>query len=121
MIGHVCRRIVERSLSGPIKGMWPLVVRATPPAAGLLVFILSGCAALDSPEQRALRKTPSFRAGYEDGCAAANAEGADLRDRPVVDKSLYDNDDAYRAGWSSGTQTCRRTALPTGGVNPVQP
>ena len=88
-------------------------------AAALLI---AGCALFDSPEDRALRASPSFRAGYEDGCAAATAEGADLRDRPVVDKTLYDKDQAYRAGWSSGLQTCRRTDLPSSampGANPV--
>lgn len=88
----------------------------------LLAWALAGCAVFDSADQRALRNNPSFKAGYEDGCAAASAEGADLRDRPVLDKSLYGSDDTYRAGWSNGLQTCRRTTVPAGampGINPA--
>ena len=85
-------------------------------------LLLAGCAFFDSPEERAVRNSPNFKAGYEDGCAAATAQGSDLRDRPMMDKSLYDNDAAYRSGWSSGLQTCRRTDLPSSampGANPV--
>jgi hypothetical protein len=83
-----------------------------------LVFCsLSGCAGGDP----ALRKNPNFQEGYEDGCAAATDQGADLRDRTVGDKQLLKSDKAYKAGYSSGLQTCRRTtngteALP--GTNP---
>jgi hypothetical protein len=68
---------------------------------------LAGCALFGSAQDRELRNDPSFKEGYEDGCAAANAQGADLRDRTVRDKTLYDNDEKYRAGWSNGYQTCR--------------
>ena len=70
-----------------------------------LAALLAGCAGNDS----ALRKNPSFRAGYEDGCEAATDQGADLRGRTVGDSQLLKSDEAYRAGYNSGQQTCRRT------------
>ena len=82
----------------------------------------AGCGLFGSPQDRAVRKSPSFRAGYDDGCAAANQQGADLRDRIVQDPMLYKTDDVYRAGWSSGFQTCRTTTTPLGaspGASPI--
>jgi hypothetical protein len=73
-------------------------------ALGLLV---AGCAGTDAKT----RNNPSFRAGYEDGCAAATNSGADLRDRPAGDRQLYADDDAYRAGYGSGLSLCRRNDL----------
>jgi hypothetical protein len=85
-------------------------------------LVLAGCAAFDGPGDKAVRTSPSFKAGYEDGCAAATYQGADLRDRPVGDKDLYANDEAYRAGYGSGFSICRRTNMQPGtgpGDNPV--
>ena len=77
-----------------------------------LVFLpAAGCTVFGSGKDRALLNQPNFKEGYEDGCAAATAQGSDLRDRPVEDKALYANDATYRKGWSSGFQTCRRTDL----------
>ena len=84
-----------------------------------LLLCATGCAVFGST---ALQKDPSFRAGYQDGCAAATDQGSDLRDRPVEDKGLYASDDKYREGWSSGFQTCRRSELEPNaapGDNPV--
>ncbi|HEY2444177.1 MAG TPA: hypothetical protein VGI20_00375 [Rhizomicrobium sp.] len=67
-----------------------------------------------SAKDRAVRNSPDYKQGYEDGCAAATDQGADLRDRPVGDKSLYKSDDTYRAGWSSGFRICRRTDMQPG-------
>lgn len=81
-------------------------------ALGVLALGIAGCALSGDTRDRALRSDPSFREGYEDGCAAATDQGADLRDRPVGDKQLYAADEIYRAGWSSGFGTCRRTVEP---------
>ncbi len=91
-------------------------------ALAALALLVAGCALFESPEEKAMRNSPSFKAGYEDGCAAETAAGTDYRDRPVMDKSLYESDAAYRSGWSSGRQACRRTPLPssaTPGANPI--
>jgi len=76
-------------------------------AVGLLALALAGCVMLGDSKDRALRKSPNFQQGYQDGCDAATAQGADLRDRPVG--SPQKGDDVYRAGWSNGYQTCRGT------------
>ena len=86
-------------------------------AVSFLSLALTACAVLGDSKGRALRNTPSFREGYEDGCDAATAQGADLRDRPVGNPELYKGDDIYRAGWSNGYQTCRGTG-PTAGTAP---
>ncbi|MGH6828055.1 MAG: hypothetical protein ACREFW_04000 [Rhizomicrobium sp.] len=85
-----------------------------------LAFAVAGCAG--GAKERALQNNPGFRAGYEDGCAAATDQGSDLRGRPVGDSQQYQSDDVYRAGWSSGFQTCRRSDVEPGaspGDNPV--
>ncbi len=84
--------------------------------------LLSGCELVDGANDGTLRNDPSFQQGYEDGCAAANAQGADLRDRTVRDKALYDNDYKYRDGWSHGYQTCQPSYAQPGsgpGDNPI--
>jgi hypothetical protein len=87
-----------------------------------LALVLAGCSIFGSAKDRAARNSPDFREGYGDGCAAATDQGADLRDRPIGDTSLYKSDETYRAGWSSGFQTCRRTGMQPGaspGDNPI--
>jgi hypothetical protein len=74
-------------------------------ALGMALLVLGGCAG----SEPGLRKNPSFQEGYEDGCAAVTDQGADLRDRTVGDKQLLKSDDAYKAGYNSGLQMCRRT------------
>jgi hypothetical protein len=79
-----------------------------------LATLLSGCIFFESRADRALRKQPNWQAGYHDGCATANAEGANMRRGDTVrDDALYDVDKAYRVGWAQGHQMCRRAA-PTG-------
>jgi len=76
--------------------------------AALAIFALSACAIFGGPADRALRRAPSFKAGYSDGCAAANAAGSDVRYPPEPDPS-YSADRVYQTGWNNGLQTCRRT------------
>jgi len=99
---------------------------ARPTHARSLLFLASAAVALagcaDSKQDRALRSSPGFKEGYEDGCAAATNQGSDLRDRPVEDKELSDSDPNYRAGWRNGYQTCRPTNVAPGtspGDNPL--
>lgn len=92
------------------------IMRAIP-VLGLVSLLVAGCAGGDP----AVRKNPNFREGYEDGCQAATDQGADLRDRTVGDKELLKSDDAYRAGYNNGLETCRRTNNEAGvppGTNP---
>jgi hypothetical protein len=83
------------------------------PVLAVAALVLAACAGGDP----ALRKNPSFQEGYEDGCEAATDQGADFRDRTVGDQQRLQGDDAYRAGWSNGLQTCRRT----NGMTETQP
>ena len=74
-------------------------------------LVLGGCIFFETRADRALRHQPSFRTGYEDGCATANAQGANMRRGDLVrDDSLYDADKAYRVGWAQGHNACRRGA-----------
>ena len=82
------------------------------PVLGIALLVLGGCASGDP----ALRKNPSFQEGYEDGCQSVTDQGADLRSRTVGDKQLLKSDDAYRAGYNSGLQMCRRTNSETGAL-----
>jgi hypothetical protein len=85
----------------------------------LLAFVLSGCVLFGGPADKALRRTPAYRDGYQDGCAAATAAYTDLRKGPLTDNTLYRTDPTYRAGWGNGYQTCRSTLTP--GVRANEP
>jgi hypothetical protein len=82
-------------------------IRAT---AVLLSLTLTGCIFFETPRERAMRNDPNFRAGYSDGCASANARGANVRGDAVRDESAYAVSQPYRAGWSAGYSSCN-TAL----------
>ena len=86
-------------------------------AWGLMLMLLSGCAVFGGPADRALRRTPSFRDGYADGCAAATVQNANPRETPP---SLADQDKIYRRGYAIGLQTCQRTTVAPGDA-PVRP
>jgi hypothetical protein len=79
------------------------------PMIAALVLTASACSMFGGAENAKLRKSPTYQQGYEDGCASANQQGADLRDRQVQDPTLYKSDQAYREGWSSGASLCRTT------------
>ena len=83
-------------------------------AAAALVS-LSGCIFFESPRERAMRNDPNFKAGYSDGCASANASGADYRSGGIVrDAAMYKASQPYRSGWGAGYATCNRRATPNG-------
>lgn len=85
---------------------------------GISAILLSACSDGDAR----LRSSPNFQMGYEDGCAAATQQGADLRNRIVQDPTLYKTDESYRTGWSNGFSSCRTTNTPPGtepGANPL--
>ena len=89
-----------------------------------LAIALTGCAIFGGRADQALRRTPNFRAGYADGCAAATAQSANPRD----DKgSLEGEDRTYKRGYAMGYQSCQQRSTapvgaPTGGLsNPGHP
>jgi hypothetical protein len=74
-------------------------------AALCALALLAGC---ESAADRAMKRTPDFRAGYSDGCASAGTQGANMRDtEPVRDEEAYRANRAYRAGWGTGFNACR--------------
>ena len=86
-----------------------------------LAFALAACGIFETRAQRATRNTPSYKEGYDDGCATANASGANYRGSQVRDDALYESDHAYRAGWANGLSICRASLAPQEGtrVSPV--
>ena len=69
------------------------------------VLALMGC---ESAADRAMKRTPDFRAGYSDGCASAGTQGANPRDTaPMRDEGAYRTNRAYRTGWGTGFNACR--------------
>jgi hypothetical protein len=81
----------------------------------LATLTLGGCAVFGGPGDRALRRSPNFRAGYSDGCAAATAQSANPRD----DKdSLAGEDKIYKRGYAAGLQSCRTSNVGAG--NPFE-
>lgn len=89
-------------------------------AASLSALMLTGCMFFETRADRNLRHQPGFKVGYADGCATANAEGADMRHGDLVrDDALYQSDKAYRVGWSSGHASCRRMEATDRASNPL--
>lgn len=84
----------------------------------LLCVCLYGCGLFPNAADRALRKNPSFRAGYDDGCAAASTLGANPREAPYRDEESYRNDQGYRMGWGNGFATCRNEIAGSPAGNP---
>lgn len=84
----------------------------------LCLLLLCGCTLFESPAQRAVRNSPDFKAGYQDGCASAGNRGADPRDNGVLrDEDAYRSNKAYHAGWGAGFNSCR-PSQPAGGALP---
>jgi hypothetical protein len=80
----------------------------------LLAPLVSGCIALGSKANR----DPNFQAGYSDGCASANANGANYRTGGRVrDDALYKTSQTYRSGWGTGFAACNPRQNP-GGTDP---
>ncbi|HJT44471.1 MAG TPA: hypothetical protein VJ750_13345 [Rhizomicrobium sp.] len=85
----------------------------------LMLLPLTACSLFESKELRTLRKSPDYRAGYQDGCNSAWGPGADKRrdDTIVRDDAQYQKNRAYRMGWNRGLNACRSTGY-TGGALP---
>jgi hypothetical protein len=85
----------------------------------VLLLPLSACALFTSKQERALRRSPDYRAGYQDGCNSAWSPDANKRhdDTIVRDDQMYQNSKAYHLGWGKGLNACRSTGY-TGGALP---
>ena len=69
-----------------------------------LLLPLAGCALFDSKQNRAMRRLPEYREGYNDGCISAQEPDANMRDPAPArrDEQMYDGNRAYRYGWNTG-------------------
>src|SRR6266700_877790 len=75
--------------------------------AAALILLLSACAAAGDPA------SPSYSAGFADGCATASAEGTATPARePQRDRARYAMDSDYRAGWILEHVLLSRRPLP---------
>jgi len=85
----------------------------------LLLVPLAACSLFESKDTRTLRKSPDYRAGYQDGCNSAWAPDANKRhdDTIVRDDKQYQSNRAYRVGWNRGLNACHSTGY-SGGALP---
>lgn len=85
-----------------------------------LLLLLAGCTLFESPAERALRRSPDFKAGYSDGCASANASGANPREESGRrDEDAFSGNKAYRTGWNEGFGACRSYQNQPANAGPV--
>lgn len=84
----------------------------------LLALPLAACGLFVSKETRAMRRSPDYKAGYQDGCNSAAPPGADrTRDQDLVrDEESYRSNKAYRSGWNRGLSACRASSNTGGGA-----
>jgi hypothetical protein len=83
-----------------------------------LATTLASCGLFETRADREIRNTPSYREGYDDGCATASTPSANPREGETRDDALYQSDAAYRAGWKSGVSMCRGTQQQSRGPIP---
>src|ERR1700753_3884673 len=78
----------------------------------MVLALLVPLAACMSSKERALRKSPDYRVGYQDGCNSAAPPGANKREEAdtVRDDEQYKHNAAYRSGWNKGLNSCRVAA-----------
>jgi hypothetical protein len=70
-------------------------------AMAALALALAGCMSAGNEE------APTYRAGFDDGCATASGEGRGVPKPPQRNAILYERDSDYRAGWGAGHAFCR--------------
>jgi hypothetical protein len=85
-----------------------------------LLLAVTGCSLFTSKQTRAMRRTPEYRAGYNDGCSSARGPDANMRapDDVVRDDDLYASNNAYHSGWSAGYGACRTYSAPQATASP---
>ena len=83
----------------------------------LLILPLAACM---TSRERSLRKSPDYRAGYQDGCNSAAPPGANKRaDNDIVrDDASYKTNAAYHLGWNKGLGACRAAENGGRGADP---
>jgi hypothetical protein len=69
------------------------------------LIVLSGCASPGGtpPSQG---QTPSYAAGYKDGCTSGRASKGSMFDFERKDARRFDSDKQYAQGWTDAFQAC---------------
>ncbi|MEM8935375.1 MAG: hypothetical protein AAGC77_03100 [Pseudomonadota bacterium] len=70
----------------------------------IAALVVSGCAS--DAQLAQLRESPNYHLGHGDGCLTATEASKSFSTRTARDASLFDNDEAYRAGWRQGYLEC---------------
>jgi hypothetical protein len=97
-----------------------MIPRFTPIALTfMLAIVLAGCSLFGPRITREMRRTPDYRAGYQDGCASAPGPDANKRNGfdQVKDEDAFRTRKNYRLGWNAGYSACR-TYTPQGQPHP---
>ncbi len=68
--------------------------------------LIAACTTPTNENGVPLTESPSYQAGYGDGCASATEEDKSFSTKKVRDAYLFDNDRAYAAGWRQGYLSC---------------
>lgn len=68
-------------------------------------LLLGGCAS--NEDLAALRESPAYLAGVNDGCLTANEEDKSFSTEVVRDEDSFSRDKAYRVGWRQGYLECQ--------------
>ncbi|MEM9168199.1 MAG: hypothetical protein AAGC56_00975 [Pseudomonadota bacterium] len=71
--------------------------------AAVAAAAAAGCV---SENAQRLAEEPNFQVGVGDGCATATNEARSFDRRKQRDAYLFENDEAYRAGWRQGYLSC---------------
>ncbi|NWG45122.1 MAG: hypothetical protein HXY25_01065 [Alphaproteobacteria bacterium] len=64
---------------------------------------LAGCVSTDTAQYEG---DPAFSIGYGDGCQTGNARVRGFKETVDRDGKLWDESEAYRAGWRKGYNAC---------------
>lgn len=85
--------------ANPAAWLKPLRMMAVLMIAGFL----SACVGDRSPE---VLNSPTYKAGYADGCRTANTRVAGVKSTVHKNQALYEQDELYRDGWGDGYANC---------------
>jgi hypothetical protein len=75
--------------------------------AASLALVLSACAM-----EMGSKDSPTYQAGYADGCATGMAEGSSVPMSAKRNNALFSSDKDYRSGWAAGHADCRPLSGP---------
>ena len=83
----------------------------------LMLLPLAACGLFPSKQERALRRSPDYKAGYQDGCNSAWSPDANKRhDDTIVrdDQHVSRTTRPIVLGWDKGLNACRNTGYSSG-------